>query len=203
MTSTQIIAKEGYKGIVISAIFVIVFLWLGWSLFIFLSFLCLILWIFAFRNPERLSEDKFNPVLIAPIDGKITQVWNEEDFICIAIDVDWLDVGILRSPVDISHHNISKKNGLLLRFSDDELKKSLNTEIILLSKEKYPLKIELYPQIFSSANFYNKPSFFVNDRIGFMKLGELRLSFPAKFLDLKANVGDKIKGGQTLIGYIK
>lgn len=203
MTSTQIIAKEGYKGIVISAIFVIFFLWLGWSLFIFLSFLCLILCIFAFRNPERLSEDKFNPVLIAPIDGKITQMWNEEDFICIAIDVDWLDVGILRSPVDISHYNISKRNGLFLRFSDDEMKKSLNTEIVLSSKEKYPLKIELYPQIFSSANFYNKPTFFANERMGFMKLGELRLFFPAKFLDLKANVGDKIKGGQTLIGYIK
>lgn len=203
MTSTQIIAKEGYKGIVASAIFAVVFLWLGWSLFIFLSFLCLILWVFAFRNPERLSEDKFNPVLIAPIDGKITHVWNEEDFICITIDVDWLDVGILRSPVDISHYSISKKNGLFLRFSDDELKKSLNTEIILSSKEKYPLKIELYPQIFSSAGFYNRPAFLANDRIGFMKLGELRLSFPAKFLDLKANVGDKIKGGQTLIGYIK
>ncbi|PAF53398.1 hypothetical protein BKH42_06155 [Helicobacter sp. 13S00482-2] len=203
MTDTQIIAKEGYKGIIIITIFVVIFLWLGWNIFIFLSFLCLILSIFGFRNPERLAEDKFNPILIAPIDGKIIQVSNKEGFICVAIDVDWLDVGILRSPVDVLEYKIVKKNGLFLRFSDNELKNNLNTQITFFSTGKYDFKIELYPQIFSSAKFYNKPAFISNDRMGFMKLGELKLFFPAKFLDLKVNVGDKIKGGQTLIGYIK
>ncbi|MDO7252325.1 phosphatidylserine decarboxylase [Helicobacter cappadocius] len=203
MTSTQIISKEGYKGIFIIAIFAIIFLWLGWSLFIFLSFLCLILWIFAFRNPERLPEDKFNPILTAPIDGKIIEVFNKEGFICIVIDVDWLDVGILRAPIDVLEYDICKRNGLFLRFGEDELKNHLNTQIFFSSKEKYSFKIELYPEIFSSTTFYNKSAFSINDRIGFMKLGKLKLFFPAKFLDLKVNVGDKIKGGQTLIGYIK
>ncbi|PAF43309.1 phosphatidylserine decarboxylase [Helicobacter sp. 11S03491-1] len=203
MTKTQLIAKEGYKGTVILVLAVLIFLWWGWHLLIFLSFLGLFLWLFIFRNPERLASDPFNPILIAPIDGEIVKIYNDNERICILIDVNWFDVGVLRAPIGISNYEVSKINGFFLRFIQESFKNIFNTKIIFSSKQDYHFEMELYPQVFSSANIYEKSAFVANDRMGFMKLGQLMLRFPAQFLDLKANVGDKIKGGQTLIGYIK
>ncbi|PAF49582.1 hypothetical protein BKH41_02650 [Helicobacter sp. 12S02232-10] len=203
MTSTQFIAKEGYKGLIVIIICVLFFLWLGWGFLIFLSFLSAALWLFAFRNPERLPEDRLNSIVLAPIDGRIIGIDAQGDFICIMIEVDWLDVGILRAPVDVLSSETSKKNGLFLKFSKESIKNILNTKITFSSKSNYSFNIELFPEIFSSASIYEKTDFCANDRMGFMKLGRLDFKFPSKFLDLKIDVGDKIKGGQTLIGYIK
>ncbi|PAF50462.1 phosphatidylserine decarboxylase [Helicobacter sp. 13S00477-4] len=203
MTNTQFIAKEGYKGAMILAITIVFFMWWGKDFFVFLFLLCLILWLFAFRNPERLPEDRINDGVFAPIDGKITNIFAQDDFIEICIDVDWFDVGVLRVPVDILSYEVSKKNGLFLKSAKDGVKQALNTKIVFFSRKNYNFKLELYPEIFSSAQIYKKTDFVANDRMGFMKIGCLCFSFPAEFLDIKVNVGDRIKGGQTLIGYLK
>ncbi|PAF44744.1 phosphatidylserine decarboxylase [Helicobacter sp. 11S02596-1] len=203
MTSTQIIAKEGYKGAIVLLVLFLVFLWLDWGLLIFLSFLCLLLWLFAFRNPERLPDDRFNPIVLAPIDGKIEKISAHADRLHICIAVDWLDVGIIRAPSDIVSYEVCKKSGLFLRYCQEELKNALNTKITFSSQAQHCFEMELFPEIFSSATFYEKTHCTINDRMGFMKLGRLELRFPAKLLDIKVNIGDKIKGGQTLIGYIK
>ncbi|PAF46921.1 hypothetical protein BKH46_05610 [Helicobacter sp. 12S02634-8] len=203
MTSTQFIAKEGYRGVVVLFICVLVCWWLGWEFLGFLAFVCLVLWFYAFRNPERLPEDRLNSIVLAPIDGKITQITSLEGSVCLCIKVGWFDVGVLRAPVDSLSYQITKRNGLFLHFAQEGLKNRLNTKIVFSSDEQNLFDMELFPEFFTSARLYAKKDFIANERMGFMKLGSVCVKFPANFLDLKVNVGDTIKGGETLIGYIK
>lgn len=202
MTSTQIIAKEGYKGIAIICILVIVFLLFGWNILIFLSFLCLILWIFAFRNPERISKDKQNRVLLAPVDGEVVKIEYQDNMVEILFKIDWFDVGLIRAPINLEGFQISSKKGLFLHNSSQQIKEALNTKIELFSPERN-FKLEIFPEIFSKARFYESNSVLIGERIGFIKLGYVKMSLESIFLDIKVNVGDKIKGGETSIGYIK
>lgn len=203
MTNTQIIAKEGYKGALILLVFAVIFWIWDWDFFTFLFILGLLIWLFAFRNPERESQDRLNSVLLAPIDGSIADIFIEGDNTCLDINVGWLDVGVLRVPIEVEAYKINKRNGLFLRNVSERLKDSLNTQINFFSTKKYAFEMKLYPQIFSSADIYQKLSLSLGERIGFMKLGRLKLLFPCASLDLKVNIGDKIKSGETLLGYIK
>lgn len=203
MTSTQIIAKEGYKGAFILFILALIFWICDWSFLTFLFILVLFFWLFAFRNPERESQDKLNLTLLAPVDGTIVDIFTQENNICLNIDVGWLDAGILRAPMEIQSYKIDKKNGLLLRNISRRLKDVLNTQINFFSIKKYTFKMILYPEVFGCTNIYQKSVLSPGERMGFMKLGKLKLCFPASSIDLKIDIGDKVKSGETLLGYVK
>lgn len=203
MTSTQIIAKEGYKGALILFILTLIFWIWGWSFLTFLFILGLFFWLFAFRNPERESQDKLNLTLLAPVDGTIVDIFTQENNVCLNIDVGWLDAGILRAPMEIQSYKIDKKNGLLLRNVSGRLKDALNTQIKFFSIKKHAFEMILYPQVFSSTSFYQKSVLSPGERMGFMKLGRLKLCFPTSSIDLKIDIGDKVKSGETLLGYVK
>lgn len=109
MTTTQIIAKQGWIGTgVLLALFLISALF-DWTLCGFVSLVFLILWVAMFRNPERIPQTHENNAFVSPVDGIVRDVYSTNNEVHIKIETSFLDVGIIRAPCDVFEGKISQK----------------------------------------------------------------------------------------------
>lgn len=200
MSRTQFIAKEGFRGLLIGiGVLLIAFLF-NFELILFCSLFFIMLWVFAFRNPERHPAERAENGILAPCDGTIINIIYENGLVNFVIQIDWGDVGLVRAPYRTSDIQINILNGLKSTFILPETKELLNTKIYYLSKN---FDMMIKPEVFK-ANLFNCPDVYAGDRIGFCKLGTVEVVFKDTFLnmqEIKVGVGDTVKGGETLLGY--
>ena len=98
-TTTEIIAKEGWKPIGI-ALFGVVLMWLLDSdILVFLCLVVLICLMYCYRNLERIAEDIADDCVLAPLDGIVQNIQNKEDGIYIEIKKPICFCGMLRMPI--------------------------------------------------------------------------------------------------------
>lgn len=190
------LAKSGYKG----AIWIIALL--GASLLFGLGslsvilLLFLVLWLILFRNPERNALHLSENAILSPIDGIISEINSKGDMCQIRIKNTFFDVGVIRSPMKINAYSLSQIHGIPLYFSSK--KEYFNSEV---SFEFSNHKMTLHPQLFHISPISSTLlEFERGERIGFMK-GDLVLEM--KNVEIKLNVGDKVKGGETIVGYLQ
>ncbi|WP_458699879.1 phosphatidylserine decarboxylase [Sulfurospirillum sp. 1307] len=203
-TTTQIIAKEGIKYI---AFFFVVFLislyvdFLPWVFFAIMAFT-----VFIFRNPERLPNEDDEFSLLAPCDGKVSDIkkvkLNEKEYVKIQIDKSIFNVALLRSPTKLNIINTKKRNGLFLPVTSS-LSKKLAQSVMIECESKFgqiliniiagtlARKIELFKTIgpLKSAS-----------RFGLLVDGsvELYISLDTR---IKVSIGDEVKAGESVLGY--
>lgn len=199
MTTTQILAKEGIKGGLVLLVLFLLAVAAGSEFFIILFLLALGFWLFMFRNPERLPSERLPNALMAPCDGVIENIEYASDAILVTLKIGLLDVGVLRAPFVMQNPSFQKQEGLSVYLASDEKKEALNA--------RYGLKVEdfemmITPELFG-AKIYGLGSFCTGERIGFCKVGRLRLQLKPNFVELKVNIGDILKSGETLLGYVR
>ncbi|WP_027326951.1 hypothetical protein [Helicobacter pametensis] len=195
-SQTFYISKYGQRGALILFVCLILSLVFSWDLFALIVFCCLFLWIVMFRNPERLATHLSPNAFLAPIDGKILEILTQGDRTKIVISVGVLDVGILRSPMHIDHYEISAIHGVPLFFSN---KKEAFSPHLSLKFGNHFLKIQ--QNLFRINPLDEQKSFERGERMGFLKAGKVELELES--VELKVNIGDKIRGGESVIGYLK
>lgn len=204
-TTTEIIAKEGWKLISIALLGVV----LMWLLdFDFLGFLCLVVLIclvYCYRNLERIAEDIADDCVLAPLDGMIQNIQNKTDGIYIEIKKPICFCGMLRMPIakigdygevkEIEHVN-GLKNGNYI--SGERIKIAFKPDY----NKDIKLHLTLYPRYFSQIVLYLwDTNFKLGERLGFFLSGNAIFEIPLKS-ELKVNIGDKIYAGQTLLAKI-
>ncbi|MDR1555300.1 MAG: phosphatidylserine decarboxylase, partial [Campylobacteraceae bacterium] len=97
-TTTQIIAKEGWRNIAIVFAIFLLSCWMDFGSHI--MFIILLIFITVYRNPERAVEEDDPLAILAPIDGKIIAIERvENDFLDTK---KWLYVKIRSLPFDVS-----------------------------------------------------------------------------------------------------
>lgn len=190
------LAKSGYKG----AIWLVALL--GASMLFGLGGLCLVFfaslvfWVVLFRNPERIALHLSENAILAPIDGIITDISSKANICQITIKNQLFDVGVIRSPQHIQAYSTSEIYGIPLFFSHK--KAFFNSKVTFCFGEN---KMIFRPQIFHLPPLYlNLNELERGERMGFMK-GELILEI--KNIETKLNVGDKVKGGESVLGYLQ
>ena len=203
-TTTQIIAKEGWKYL-----FVLFVLYIVASIFDFAQSIVFLVFVFTaylFRNPERLPAEDDELAILAPIDGVIQKIekakFSEKELIKITIKKSILDVSLLRAPTLLSISETKRRYGLFLP-TDSELAQSLGERVELTCKSSFSdvilrvnagafsRKIELFKTIgpLKSAQ-----------RFGILVEGSVEL-FVSLDSRIKVAVGDSIKAGESVLGY--
>ncbi len=201
------IAKEGWNYIGYSIGALVISFVLGLELFISLSFVLIIFLIFIFRNPERELPIFENLSVLSPVDGKvlsIEEIKDSEFAYKLTIDSDFLDVSILRSPMNASVSSVKKQNGTRLSF-DDELGKKINENSSLIFEDSNENKLKIshtLKQSFCSINIeaIDSKNIHQSSRYGVMVNGTTAIYLPQNFR-LNVSVFDEVKASQTLIGY--
>lgn len=200
MNSIQIITKESFWGIVWFVVWIVFCRVVDFSLGFLLGVVLLAAWLWAFRNPERVPLDRGEDVILAPIDGRVSNIERDKKHVRVSIDVSFFDVGLVRAPREVESIALERREGLVAYFSP--LKNQLNQTLRAQITGKLTYAISLYPSVFKQSRFYAPINFNIGERMGFMKLGTLVLELPDS-VEIRAHIGDRIKGGSSVLGYTK
>lgn len=205
-TTTQFIAKEGWSQIALAVLLFFVAYTL--SFFTWIFGIVLVWTLYCYRNPERIAEEDDERCLIAPMDGKIADIskvtlFDGKEVLRIVIEKSLLDVGILRAPLAFDGVEMKKRFGLFVK-SSSPLFSLLSERTKLTCKNKFAeitLVISAGQWSQNIAFFSKRGSFKVNERIGFLRDGEVALLLP---LDtrIKVSMGDDVKAGVNILGYL-
>lgn len=207
-TTTQIIARQGYKGAIILFIGFALCLWAELDICAFVLFVGLVLWLFAFRNPEKIPANIAPNAFVSPVDGIVREICMIDSALHIVIETRALDVGIIRAPCDVLKADISYKHGLTLSLANKATKKALNATMSFKCVDDNAFELVFYPICFGSHSLFASENLHIGERIGFMKMGQTRIIIPQSTkksknaeLELKISIGDKLSSLHSIIGY--
>ncbi|MDR2100429.1 MAG: phosphatidylserine decarboxylase [Campylobacteraceae bacterium] len=203
-TTTQIISKEGWCGIITAFVLFLLAVWMDFAV-VFMFFVLFFL-LFIYRNPERIAAEDDPLAIIAPIDGKITAVKSIETkdgkFLYASIRSLPFDVSIIRSSVSAKLINTKITHGLFLPPHKKEAK-SLNERLeINCTFYNLPFSMRIIAGVFARKIHFAKSKGFLKsgERIAFVTDGIVELFLPYDSR-LKLSIGDYVKGGESVIGY--
>ena len=205
ITTTQIIARQGWFGAGLLGVGLVASLALGFGTGILLFFIALLLWLYMFRNPERLSNSIEPNAFVAPIDGIVRDIISSKNQITILVETRFFDVGVIRAPYEIAQGSVSYTHGLSLSCAHKAKQDALNASMRFESVAGREFRLEFAPVIFSSHTIFTHSNLGVGERMGFMKAGMTRIVVPWDSkkgeLELKVSIGDKLCALQSVIGY--
>ncbi|MDX1809421.1 MAG: phosphatidylserine decarboxylase [Sulfurospirillaceae bacterium] len=204
-TTTQLIAKEGWLCVSFFFILFVVSYCIGFLSWLF--FLLLLLSAFIYRNFERIPAEDDKMSVLAPVDGKITNiskvvVKDKTEFLKVEIRKNILDASILRSPASVAFIKTKIIHGLFLEI-ENKLSKKLNERAILSFKSHFGVIV----MIINGGLFARKIELFKKigrlkfaERLGILVDGKVELLLPLS-VRIKVNLGDKVKAGESVLGY--
>ncbi len=202
---TDLILKEGFKPLFYAFVALVVLFFLGFGLLSLIAVAAIVLIFFFFINPEREPEEEDAFAVIAPIDGKITEIAPHSDGVAITISNFFLDPHLIRAPFDTEIESIKIRHGVFLSLSNPNAQ-ALNQrgEIVFKNKNARFVLTLLNSLINIENSFYVKERepIKANKRVGFFGGGQGVFHCP-KNVDLKVSTGDNLKAGESLIGFIK
>ena len=211
--------KEGFNSIAIALAFVttgflltdrfVGLTWLQYTLYGAL-FLLLVIILQFFRNPKRHTVEGDGHV-VAPVDGKVVvieEVFEKEYFkdkrIQVSIFMSPLNVHVNRSPISGTVSYTKYHSGKYLvawhpkssteneRHTSVICQKGGDTEILVRQiAGKLARKIKNYLNVNDAIT--------QKDEFGFIKLGSRVDIFLPLDVEVKVNLNDKVKGGQTVL----
>ena len=202
-TTTQIIAKEGWKYILfLLAAFLcsLVFDLFSWVFLVLLLFTA-----YLFRNPERLPAEDDDMAVLSPCDGNIIAISKSsylgKEYIKVEIEKNLLQASILRAPTLLNIAKTQRRHGLIL--SDSILREKLGERVGITCNSKYN---ELFLNI-TAGLFARKIELFKTvgplksaQRFGILVDGTIEL-YLALDTRIKVSVGDEVKAGESVLGY--
>ncbi len=198
-TTTEIIAKEGWKYIGIAFLLSVLFFIMGLNFLAFLLLLIMACNLFLFRNPEREPSSVEDSVVTSPIDGVVNSITQNNDFNIIKINHSFLDTHILRSPIKMNIEKSKKRNGLFLNSNSRKAEKLNETYEIFANTKFGEIIIKLMPsQLSRNISFFNKDEFNAGARFGILMDGFLELHLP-KSIQISSEVGDKVIARNSII----
>ncbi|HPD56952.1 MAG TPA: phosphatidylserine decarboxylase family protein [Smithellaceae bacterium] len=212
MKHDGIIAQEGYPFIVFCLIVTALLAFLGIAWLTILSALLTVFIVCFFRNPERYfdQEDK---VVISPADGKIIKIENVEvsgnisgSFKKISIFMNVFNVHVNRSPYDgrieaINYHEGKFFSANLDKASEDNER----NEIMLITDDGRRIWFVQIAGLIArrivcwvNAGMNLKKG----ERFGIICFGSRVDVYLPPDTTIKVKLNDKVKAGQTALGYL-
>ena len=205
------IAKEGVPFLIPFALITVFFLAMGWNLLTFLGVFIILFIAFFFRNPKRKIPSLEN-IILSPADGKIIHVGEcEEDrflkkkVLKVSIFMSIFDVHLNRAPAS---GKVLQRSYLPGRFLVANVEKSslLNEQNAMILETEDRLKILLI-QI---AGFVARRIVCYAKADDTLRRGEIfgLIRFGSRVdlylpTEVKAivRIGQRVKGGESIIGY--
>jgi phosphatidylserine decarboxylase len=213
MNHNSIIVREGLPFIIPLGIFTLVFSLFGivWAASIFFIVTCFVAWFF--RNPEREFADVAKAV-ISPADGEIIKIENvvENDFLegpaqKISVFMNVFNVHVNRIPYTGTVGTIEYNKGNFFSANLDKASElnERNSVVIKTDDGGKILTVQIAGLIARRIECWVKEGMHVRkgERFGLIRFGSRIEVFLPPDAIISIRVGDKVKAGETLIGWLK
>ena len=206
-------AKEGFPFIAVTAGFTLIAVWLGWSAVAVATAISTLFVSWFFRNPPRVVPQGPG-LVVSPGDGKVLAV--EEEFeprylkeraIRISIFLNVFDVHINRLPCDGVIENVQYQPGLFLVASKPHatLQNEQNAVMIKTAEGAKVLCVQVAGLIARRIVWWVNPKDRAvrGERYGLIRFGSRMDTYVPAATLIKIAVGDRVKGGETILGELQ
>lgn len=206
------IAKEGISFLIPSILVTIFFGLMGWDILLFLGIILSVFIVFFFRNPSRTIPPA-KDAIVAPADGRIVEInqCEEKDFLKdrtlkLSIFMSLFDVHINRAPTSGKVIEIKHRPGRFMMANMDK-SSQLNEQNAILIETDDNMKILLVQVAGFIARrivCYLNPGDILRkgEIFGMIQFGSrIDLYLPTRFKPA-VRLGDHVKGGESIIGYL-
>jgi phosphatidylserine decarboxylase len=206
-------AKEGFPFIAATAGLTVLAAWLGWYLLAAGAGLVTLFVSWFFRNPARVVPQDPD-VVVAPGDGKVIAI--EEEFeprflkdrsIRLTIFLNVFDVHINRAPCDGVVQEVQYQPGVFLVASrpDATIRNEQNALMLTTAQGVKVLCVQVAGLIARRIVCWASAGERVRrgERFGLIRFGSRMDTFLPLGTVLKVSVGDRVKGGETILGVLR
>ncbi|MGZ3579048.1 MAG: phosphatidylserine decarboxylase family protein [Syntrophales bacterium] len=213
MNHNSVIVREGLPFIIPLGIFTLIFSIFGiiWTASVFFIATCFVTWFF--RNPEREFPDTAKAV-ISPADGEVIRIDNvvENDFLKgpaqkISVFMNVFDVHVNRIPYSGTVAEIEYNKGNFFSANLDKASELNERNSILIKTDdgKKILTIQIAGLIARRIECWVKEGMHVRkgERFGLIRFGSRVEVFLPPDAIISIRVGDKVRAGETPIGWLK
>ncbi|HET7438957.1 MAG TPA: phosphatidylserine decarboxylase family protein [Nitrospira sp.] len=203
-------AKEGFPFIGAAAGITLIAGWLGWTPVAAVAAVLTLFVSWFFRNPARVIPQG-SRLIVAPGDGKVLAV--EEEFeprylkdrsVRISIFLNVFDVHINRLPCEGTIEDVQYQPGLFLVASKPTatLKNEQNAVMIKTAEGAKVLCVQVAGLIARRIVCWVNPRdpAVRGERYGLIRFGSRMDTFLPVGTAIKVSVGDRVKGGETILG---
>jgi phosphatidylserine decarboxylase len=209
----QPVAVEGYPFIGLFAFITLVFALLGWSIFTLLFLGLTLFSVYFFRNPDRFSDAEESGI-IAPADGKVVYIgpaleerYFKAEVTKISIFMSVFNVHVNRVPMAGKVVDMFYNKGQFLNASLD--KASLHNEQAGMLLESPSGRRMLVVQIAGliARRIVTYPV--IGDilqrgaRYGLIRFGSRVDIYVSEEVDIQVRIGERVCGGETVLGHLK
>jgi len=201
------VSSAGFKYIASAFLALIIFSIFDIEFLVLLSFILMLAFVFIFRNPEREVPSFEKNSFVSPVDGNVISIEDIQDSeytYKLEIDSTYLNVGVLRTPLDATLQSVVQRRGARLS-STSSLCEDINenAELIFVDENSNSVKIvHRLKRSFDDISIDSKNSQNIKQasRYGVMTNGTTTIYLPKNFR-LNVTIGSELKGSTTLIGY--
>ena len=209
----NIIAREGYPFIIVAVAIGLFFLFLKLIIASSIFWLIAIFIVWFFRNPERIIPQN-ERAIVSPADGKIIEVvkcyedrYLKEKAVKISIFMSIFNVHINRAPISGKVKNIFYNKGKFLTANRDKASKENEQNAIIIETADgiNTLIVQIAGFIARRIVCYIKSedTLVKGMRFGLIRFGSRVDIFLPENIDIKVAIGAKVRGGETILGYLK
>ena len=206
-------AKEGFPFIGAAAGSTLIAAWLGWTAIAAIAAILTFFVSWFFRNPPRVVPQG-RGLVVSPGDGKVLAV--EEEFeprylkersIRISIFLNVFDVHINRIPCDGTIEDVQYQPGLFLVASKPHatLKNEQNAVMIKTVEGAKVLCVQVAGLIARRIVWWVNPKDRAvrGERYGLIRFGSRMDTYVPIGTAITITVGDRVKGGETILGELQ
>jgi len=209
--NTFIIAKEGWKLLAGLAIAWVLFALLDADFLQFVTLVAFAGTLYLYRNPERAQPYLHASSIVAMMDGTVSAIESVEGYDAlegpcykITIASGLTDIGVLRVPFDGTVASYSMRTGSRLQLSAPQARQLNSMATLHFSDAENHTLVVTHTVGFSIDTVHVRTvaqqQLLQGSRYGFMVGGEHVIYLPGKSR-VSIKVGEKVRAGETLIGY--
>ena len=207
---TEIILKEGYPFLFISGVLFLISLFFKFALFWqLLFFVVFLFFLYFFRNPERIAEDESEGAIISPSDGEIIEIIQtkapivNKEMIKISIRLSLFDVHIQRSPIKGEIKAKEYIHGMFLSLNSNKASE-LNEQHRVLFVNNAEIVVNQIAGFITRriVDFEKFGSVKLGERYGMIMFGSQVDLYVPKNAKIKVTEFQKVKAGESLIGFL-
>ena len=197
--------KDGIPFVIVPGLIALLFaffsVWIGAIVFFMLA----LFMAFFFRNPHRNTPAAPN-LIISAADGKVTKIEDRKEGKFVSVFLSPFDVHINRAPIAGKVIEVNLFKGKKAPATSNEASKTNERNAITIEGEKITVVCTQIVGILARRIVcWSKTGDTLErgERFGLIRFGSRTELLMPKTVDILVKVGDRVKGGETIIAKVK
>ncbi len=194
--------KEGLPFVIVPLIIAVIFAVFGWWMISALFVALTLFMAYFFRDPRRTIPTDAD-IIVSAADGKVTRIEDRDDGKFVSVFLSPVDVHINRAPIAGKVTNVKLFQGKKAPATSNDASEKNERNAVTIEGEKMTVVCTQIVGILARRIVcWSKPgdNLALGEKYGLIKFGSRTDLLMPKNVEIYVKVGDRVVGGETIIG---